>query len=188
MAKRVWLITGAPGTGKTTLLLKIVGALENRGVSVGGMVSREVRENGVRVGFEILDLTSSKQGWLAHVNQKVGPQVGKYRVNLQDLDHIGATAIKEATIKAAVVAIDEIGPMELYSEKFKHAVTQALESHRVVLAVVHVHAQDPLIVAAKQRPDAELVQVTAANRGDLVEVLTGQVLTALDFNGLCSHK
>lgn len=179
MAKRFWLITGAPGTGKTTLLLKVVGALENRGVSVGGMVSREVRENGVRVGFEILDLTSGKQGWLAYVNPKVGPQVGKYHVNLQDLDYIGAVAIKDAILKAAVVAIDEIGPMELFSENFKHAVTQALESHRVVLAVVHAHAKDPLITVAKQRADAELVAVTVANRGALVELLTGQVLAAL---------
>ena len=109
------------------------------------MISREAREGNVRVGFEILDLTNGKHGWLAHVNQKSGPQVGKYHVNLADLENIGATAITQATEKCDVVAIDEIGPMELFSQKFKQAVVQALDSKKPVLAVVHGKAQDPLI-------------------------------------------
>jgi len=44
------------------------------------------------VGFEIVDVSAAKVGCLASVNQKEGPQVGKYRVNLIDLDSIGAQA------------------------------------------------------------------------------------------------
>ena len=83
---RVLILTGAPGVGKTTVLTKTVDALKAKGVSVGGMISREARENNVRVGFEILDLTNDKHGWLAHING-LGPQVGKYHVNLDDLDN-----------------------------------------------------------------------------------------------------
>ena len=93
---RVLILTGAPGVGKTTVLTKTVDALKAKGVSVGGMISREVRESNVRVGFEILDLTNGKHGWLAHVNCQSGPQVGKYHVNLQDLDNIGTAAITQA--------------------------------------------------------------------------------------------
>jgi len=39
--------------------------------------------------------------------------------------------------KRKVIAIDEIGPMELFSERSKEAVREALESHKIVLAVVH---------------------------------------------------
>ncbi len=59
--KHILLITGPPGIGKTTILLKTVTILKERGLNVGGMLSREVRENGARVGFEILDLTSEKR-------------------------------------------------------------------------------------------------------------------------------
>ena len=106
------------------------------------MISREAREGNTRVGFEIIDLTNNKHGWLAHINQKSGPQVGKYHVNLQDLENIGAKAITDAIEKCDVIAIDEIGPMELFSQKFKQAVKQALESKKVVLAVVHAKAKD----------------------------------------------
>ncbi len=157
------------------MLTKTVEALKANGVSVGGMISREVRESGARVGFEILDLTSSRHGWLAHVNQKSGPQVGKYRVNLQDLDQIGVKAIEQALEKCDVVAIDEIGPMELFSQKFKQAVEQALEGKKPILAVVHWKAKDPLITGAKQREDSETFTVTLANRDSLPDQLKRKI-------------
>ena len=179
MRKRVILLTGAPGVGKTTVLIKTAEALKTQGVSVGGMISREARESNTRVGFEITDLTNGKRGWLAHVNQKIGPRIGKYRVNLQDLENIGARAIVEAAEKCAVVAVDEVGPMELFSQRFKQAVRQALDSDKLVLAVVHAKARDPLINEAKQREDAEIFTVTLADRDNLPEKLTKQALDAL---------
>ncbi len=176
---RILLLTGAPGVGKTTVLTKTVDALKVKGVSVGGMISREVRENGVRVGFEILDLTSGKHGWLAQVNGQMGPQVGRYHVNLNDLDNIGVAAISLALEKYSAIVIDEIGPMELYSLKFKQAVAQTLESKKLVLAVVHGKAKDPLVTQVKRRVDAEIFNVTFSNREKLLEQLIQKALAAL---------
>ncbi|MEM0007774.1 MAG: NTPase [Candidatus Bathyarchaeia archaeon] len=172
MPKRVLLITGSPGVGKTTLLLKVVETLRARGYSVGGMVSREVRSCGTRVGFEILDLAdNNRRGWLAHVQQKIGPQVGKYRVNLEDLNGVGVEAILRAVRECDVIAIDEIGPMELFSENFRQAVAKALESGKLVIAVVHWKARDKLIDDAKARKDAEIFSVTFGNRDELHKVI-----------------
>ena len=68
--------------------------------------------------------------------------MSKYHVNLEDIDNIGAQAIVEALEKCNVIAIDEIGPMELFSPIFKQAVKQALESRKLVLAVVHGKVRD----------------------------------------------
>lgn len=177
--KRILLLTGPPGVGKTTVLINTIDSLRAKGVSVGGMISREARDGGMRVGFEIIDLAGDRHGWLAHVNQLTGPQVGKYYVNLHDLEAIGATAIVEATEKCVAVVVDEIGPMELYSPVFKQAVKKALYSGKLVLAVVHAKAKDPLISEAKQREDTEIFVVTAENRGMLPEVLSSKVLMIL---------
>ena len=169
--KRVLLITGSPGVGKTTVLLKTVNILKEKGHCVGGMVSREVREGGTRVGFETLDLSSQKRGWLARVNQKTGPMLGKYRVNLGDLENVGVQAITDAFKNSDVIAIDEIGPMELFSQKFRDATQKALESHKLVIAVVHWKAQNRLINDAKNREDAETITVTPENRDHLSETI-----------------
>jgi nucleoside-triphosphatase len=175
---RVLLLTGAPGVGKTSVITKTVDALKAKGISVGGMISREVREGGVRVGFEILDLCSGKRGWLAQVNGQ-GPQVGKYYVNVGDLDNIGVAAITQALEKCSVIAIDEIGPMELFSPKFKQAVAQALVSKKLVLAVVHGKAKDTLVTQVKRRVDAEIFNVTFSNREKLPDQLIQKALDAL---------
>ena len=173
------LITGSPGTGKTSVLLRTVDALKVRGYSVGGVVSREARVGWVRVGFEILDLGSGRRGWLAHVNQKVGPRVGRYRVNLKDLEDIGANAIVDAVENFDVVAIDEIGPMELFSEKFKDAVRRAVECGKVVVGVVHWRVRDRLIEEMKNREDTEVIAVTSENRARLHEVIVEKAVEFL---------
>lgn len=151
---------------------RTVEALKAKGYSVGGMISRDVRSGGSRVGFEVLDLSSDKRGWLARVNQKSGPQVGKYRVNLEDLDSIGAKAIVHAVDTCDVVAIDEIGPMELFSEKFKEAVEKAVESDKLVVGVVHWKAKERLIDEVKKREDAEIMTVTLENRNKINQTVT----------------
>jgi nucleoside-triphosphatase len=179
LEKRVLILTGNPGVGKTTVLARTVSTLRGRGVSVGGMFSREVREGAARVGFEIVDISSAKVGWLAQMNQKKGPQVGKYHVNLNDLESIGVQAIKNAVDDSDVVAIDEIGPMELFSQKFKEAAQKALESNKLVIAVVHWKAQDKLVTEAKGRNDAEVFNVTNDNRETLHETIVEKTVALL---------
>ena len=180
MKKRLLLITGSPGTGKTSVLLKAIEVLKARGYSVGGMVSREVRTCGARVGFEISDLGSGRRGWLAHVNQKYGPRIGKYRVNLEDLDNIGAEAIATAVENADVVAIDEIGPMELHSERFREVVVKAVESRKLVVGTVHWNARDRLIQEISAREDAEIYKVMCENRGNLHEIIVEKAVGFLE--------
>lgn len=180
MQKRVLLLTGSPGVGKTTLLLKVVEALKSKGYSVGGMISREIRSGGTRIGFEILDLAdNSKRGWLAHINQKTGPQVGKYRVNLKDLDCVGVEAILKAVREYNVIVIDEIGPMELFSKNFRKAVLQALESGKLVVGVVHWKARDKIVDLVKRHEAAEMFTVTFKNRDKLHQMVVDKALQFL---------
>jgi len=176
MHKRVLVITGSPCVGKTTVLTKTVSLLRGRGFRIGGMLSKEVREGGARVGFEIFDIAGEKRGWLAHVNQETGPSLGKYRVNLRDLEDIGANAIIGATENCEIIVIDEIGPMELFSPKFKNAAKRALQSRKLVIAVVHSKADDELIKSVKTREDTEIFEVTHENRENLARVITEKAL------------
>jgi len=176
---RIVFITGQPGIGKTTVLLKTIETLKKRRYKVGGMISREVRERGVRIGFEIIDIHTRQQGWLAHVNQPKGPQVSKYRVNLDKLKTIGANSILNAIKQTDIIAIDEIGPMELFSPAFKEAVFQALESNKPLLGTIHHKAQDGLINTIKTREDTEIIEVTYKNRNTLHNLIIDKILQSL---------
>ncbi|NIR86609.1 NTPase [Candidatus Bathyarchaeota archaeon] len=181
--KRLIFVTGRPGIGKTSVLLRAVDILKARGYKISGMISREVRKGGARVGFEIVDFETGRRGWLAHVNQPTGPQVSKYRVNLNDLNVIGARSILNAVAKADVVVVDEIGPMELFSPAFKEAVVQAIRSEKPVLGTIHHRAKDPLITSIRSREDSEILEVTYKNRGNLHNFIVRRIEECLEVSG-----
>jgi len=143
------------------------------------MISREVREGGVRVGFEIMDFSTGQRGWLAHINQPTGPKVSKYRVNLTDLDAIGVSSILDAIRNADVIIVDEIGPMELFSSAFRDAVVQAVESNKPVLGTIHYGLRNSLVDSVKKREDAEIFHVTYENRETLHNLIIDKVVQSL---------
>ncbi len=160
------LITGKPGCGKTTLVEKVAFALGER---AGGFTSSEIRGPSGRVGFIILTL-EGKEGMLAHVNHKSPHRVGRYRVNVGDIDSVAVPAIEEAVRAGRIVVIDEIARMELFSDAFRGAVIAALDSPSRVLATIQRRG-DPFLDRLRARPDVTLVTVTPENRDGLVDVL-----------------
>jgi nucleoside-triphosphatase len=173
--KPLVLVTGKPGIGKTSILRRTIKELKNRKYEVGGMICREVREGGVRVGFEIVDLSTGTRGWLAHVNQPTGPKIGKYHVNLIDLEVIGVGAILDALQNADILAVDEIGPMELSSKAFSNALVEAVESSKPIIGTIHYGLKNSIIDSIKNREETEILKVTYKNRENLHSLIANKI-------------
>lgn len=167
MALRI-AVTGSPGVGKSTLVQK---AAEASRVKVGGVLARDKRIKDRRAGFELLDLGSGRTGMLADETGN-GPQLGKYRVRLDDLDQIGAKAIEDA-LKSDLIVVDEVGPMELSSRRFISAVEKAIASDKPMLVVLHQWSMHPL--AKKIRKNFRVLTVTKENRDSLLYDLTTEL-------------
>ncbi|WP_457754172.1 NTPase [Thermococcus sp.] len=165
-------VTGVPGVGKTTLVLKIAEDLRKSGFRIGGMVTQEVREQGKRVGFKIRALDTNEEGTLAWVGEGY-PRVGKYVVNVEDLDKIGVSAIRRAIRNADVIIIDEIGAMEFKSKEFAKVIEEALRNEKPLLATLHrrwVH---------RFRNRGKLYVITVENREKIREEILHELLKAL---------
>jgi len=174
------LVTGRPGIGKTTCVMRTVDILRARGVDAGGMVTLEVRREGARIGFKIVDLATGEEAWLARVGAPGRIRVGRYTVLLENLEEVGVGAIRRAIEGADVVVIDEIGPMELKSRKFREAAWEALESPKPVLATIHVAAsRHPFGRQVYTRGDVEAYGLNYRNRGEMPRVLAGRIFTLL---------
>ena len=175
---RVFL-TGQPASGKTTAIRKTVELLKSEGVKVAGIMTTEMRENGVRVGFSIEDLVTKKTGVLAHVRQMEGPRVGKYRVNLSDIQRVAVEGIRRAISEADVIVVDELGPMELNSEPFIQSVQAALAAPKHFIGTIHKHASHPLIVGIKSNPNYQILELTLENRDSIPRSLVEKVQSAM---------
>jgi nucleoside-triphosphatase THEP1 len=165
MNKSNILITGPPGCGKSTLIEKVVKRIE---FPATGFFTREIRQNDRRVGFSINTL-DGREGILAHENIKGRWRVGKYGVNLNDIDCLAVAAINPAQ-GDEVIVIDEIGKMECFSLKFREALTAVLDSPNWVVGTI-AHKGDVFIQSIKRRDDVDVITVTPQNRDILVHEL-----------------
>lgn len=130
-------ITGRPGGGKSTLILELLKSLKDKNKKVAGIITPEIREGGGdRKGFNIIDLASSKKEVLASVDIKEKPAISKYGVNVKGIDAI-VNEFEKSFDDADVIILDEIGKMELYSEKFKDMLEKVLNSGKTVVATLH---------------------------------------------------
>lgn len=162
------LLEGRPGSGKTTVVARLVDVLRERDVPVSGFVTHELREGGRRVGFEIETL-EGRRATLAHATFNGPPRVGKYGVDLEALEAVALPAL-ERPPSDGVVVIDELGKMELASQRFQEAVSRIFESDVDIVATVHVFAHS-FTDALKQRDDVERIRVTYASREQLPDQL-----------------
>ena len=162
------LVEGRPGSGKTTVATRLADLLAERGVEVRGFVTLELRERGTRVGF-VVETIDGKRATLAHVDLAGPPRVGKYGVDLDAFESVALRALAKPP-RRAVVLIDELGKMELASERFREAASRVLDAPVDLVATVHVF-RDPFTDRLKQRADVERIRVTRANRDELPDRL-----------------
>jgi len=174
-----FLITGCPGSGKTSVIEGAVEILRGRGLKPGGLYCPDIRKGGQRLGFKMVDLMTGEERILAHINQPTGPQVSKYRVNVENFDAMSELAIGRALREADFVVIDEIAPMEMHSEGFRRVVLVALDSPKPLLAVIHQRTMAGFIGAVKTRTDVKLFEVVPSNRAKLPSQLAELVREAL---------
>ena len=152
------LITGPPRSGKSTLIEKVVQEISRPAT---GFFTQELREKGKRVGFSITTL-DGKTGVLAHQSLRSKFRVGKYGVNLEDLDQIAVPSMLPS-IPAQIVVIDEIGKMECFSRLFKETLLRVLSSETQVIGSIAIKG-DHFIQSIKKRDDVSLISISQNTR------------------------
>ena len=159
------LLTALPRTGKSTAIHKIIQMLGIK--NCGGFYTEEIRENGERVGFRIKTL-SGKEGLLSHVNIESEYRISRYSVDLNTFEDICLDELRRAVNDKNIkyIIIDEIGPMQLFSEKYKKLLLELLKSKKQVIGTIFMNSYEWLDDFKKQ-DGIELIEVTLENRNEL---------------------
>ena len=163
------LLTGPPRSGKSTLIEKVIQRINKPAT---GFFTRELREKGQRVGF-LIETLDGKSGILAHQKIKSRYRVGKYGVNLADLDQIAVVSMLPST-PDQIVVIDEIGKMECFSPLFKETLLRVLSSENQVIGSIAIKG-DRFIQSIKKRDDVSLVSITDKTRDAALELFLKEI-------------
>jgi len=168
------LLTGVPGCGKTSAVMKIIANLDPK--KVAGFYTQEIREDDTRKGFSWTRLDGAT-GILAHVNNKSPYRVGKYGVDVAGFEKSVLPALDIERSNTQLFIIDEIGKMECFSKGFITAIHRLFESDKSVLATV-AQKGTGLICEVKDYPGTKLFNLTHRNRDKTIAQIS-QILSFL---------
>jgi nucleoside-triphosphatase len=173
-------ITGLPNAGKTQALIKVIEMLEEGDQKVGGMITEPITKDNRRVGFYVMDWLTKEKDILAHVDFESKIMVGRYKVNLDALERVGVKAIESANDNCDIIIIDEVGRMEVESEKFVDVVKRVLEEDKPLILTLHKKSRNPLLQDIRRRDDVRILEVTPINRNllpyKIIKLMKGDML------------
>ncbi len=157
------LITGRPGVGKTTAIKKVLSALDIR---PRGFYTEEIRDGRERRGFTVKTF-GGRDCVLAHTDIQGVPRVGRYGVDVTSFENTALPELEEAVGRREIIVIDEIGKMEMFSNRFKNLVLQALDGPAPVLAVIS-ESGNGFTDGIKKRKDVKLFTLSRQARDALI--------------------
>lgn len=172
--KSIFLITGRPGIGKTTLIKKLASFLNPKYIC--GFYTEEIREKNERVGFKIITFNNGEE-ILAHINFQSPYKVSKYYVNVQNFEKLIIPELMLAN-ERKIILIDEIGKMELFSKKFKEKIIKIFQLERIIVATIPI-SKIEFIERLKSSPKVKIYEINFENRNQLVKILREEITNLL---------
>ena len=165
---------------------------------MAGFVTDEVLSKSTRSGFDVVSLRpdgeDDRRGVLSRKQKYKTPsstiwkKTGKYHVNVTEFERIALSAMESATERTrCVLIVDEIGRMELHSEKFRHLISRLLNTpslHIVgaLTAPIYGH-RVPFCDEISSRDDVKVVKITVKTRDEA----TRRMLDLVRRHTLCDE-
>jgi nucleoside-triphosphatase len=170
------VLTGESGCGKTTLCVRVVAALKERGLDVAGVLTLPRFEQDEKIGMDVQDARSLEQYELAkRANIGEGTADLKWRFSPVGLER--GTQILQRTLPCDVLVVDELGPLELIHKQGWIAALDVLKSteYRGALVVIRPTLLDKF--QSLMNRQVHVVRVTPSNRDELAtEIVLGLAL------------
>ena len=158
--RQVFIITGAKGSGKTTLAEKTVALLKQKDLSVKGILAPEWLENGQRAGYWVKDAGSGEKMLLCRrKGTKTASEPGPFHFfadalafgqkALLDMETGSGTdpqtEARTHTHRQEVTVVDELGPFELQGQCWAAAMDSLPRDTGPMLWVVRESLIDEVI-------------------------------------------
>ena len=157
-------ISGVIGIGKTETLKRIIDMLEEEEISIGGMITEPILEDNRQMGFQVMDWETKEKAVFAHLNLDTSLKIRGYGVDLDALNEVGVKAVENAARKNDVILVDEIGKIEVESDKFNNVVKNVMNINKPMILTFNKKSRNPLLQDIRRRDDVRILELTEVNK------------------------
>ena len=162
-------ISGQPGTGKTTTVLRIAKMLEDK-FTIGGFTTHPIVEEGETVGYNLKNFITGEEELSASVRWDVKPRLpGKtpestpLGIRLDAVNRIATESVARAVEECDLILVDEVGKLVSESKEFSAVLKDALKCGKPMLITMHKRSRNPLLQSIRKRDDLRTLEVTPIN-------------------------
>ncbi len=159
------LLSGEPRVGKTTALKKIIEMIGKD--NCVGFYTEEICDEFNRIGFDCVSL-DGKRRRIADINFNCDTRIGRYGVDIDAFEDFAMQIINHSNSSNKIIIIDEIGPMQVLSLKFKQIINSILTGSNYVIGTIF-YKNHPDIDEIKRTPGIKIYTITKENRDTVAE-------------------
>lgn len=179
-AKNVFLLTGKPRMGKTTMIKKLINEI---GADIcGGFYTEEITNSNDRIGFRCVSVNGESVE-IANVESPSKTRIGRYGIDIEKFENFAIKVLQDALSSKKIIVIDEIGFMQRLSTSFQKIVQDIVSDNHIVLGTVPLDSHSE-IDKIKYLKEVEIINLNEFNRNAISEFLVKDILKALDSSTL----
>ena len=175
-SKSVYLLTGKPRMGKTTMIKKLINEI---GLDhCGGFYTEEITKLNDRVGFRCVSINGESVE-IANVESPSKTRIGRYGIDIEKFEKFAIKILQEALRSKKIIVIDEIGFMQMLSHSFQKVVQEIVSGNKIVLGTIPLDSH-PEIDKIKYLKEVKIISINEFNRGMISEFLIKDIMEVLD--------
>lgn len=113
-SKRIFVITGKIGEGKTTFVKNLIKTLTQKSITTSGIISEKITSDSEVTGYDVVNIETGEKEVFLRLNEDCGKEkIGRFSICKKGLE-FGTSVLKAiVSIKNSFVIIDEVGVLEL---------------------------------------------------------------------------
>jgi len=179
-SKKVFLLTGKPRMGKTTMIKKLI--KEIGADNCGGFYTEEIIHANDRIGFRCVSVKGGSAE-IANVESQSKTRIGRYGVDINIFEEFVIKALQDAINSKRIIVIDEIGFMQMLSPAFSEIVHDIISGNHIVIGTVPVDSH-PEIDKIKYLMDVAITSLNEFNRDSVSDFLVKDIMDAFNSSTL----
>jgi nucleoside-triphosphatase THEP1 len=160
--RKIYIITGAIGEGKTAWLVKLCTLLNEKGVKAGGILALRIIQDGITTGYDISDISSGVRKPFLRLTGSETIGVERFTVSPEGVVAGQKALDPYANSDMDVVIVDEAGPLELRGQGWSNRIDELLQNTSATI-----------IIAVRNNLTGSVIEKFGITEAQVIDVGTG---------------
>jgi nucleoside-triphosphatase THEP1 len=166
--RKVLIITGQAGGGKTTCVRKLADLLKENNIPTGGILSEKVRSDSGVIGYNLINIeTGESENFLRLDEERGTEKIGRYTICPAGLKMGNDILSTMLCVVGKLVIIDEVGRLELDDRGWSDSVSDLLQNrgNNILMTVRDTFMED--IIKKWDLEEAVIFNITESAQNDI---------------------